>query len=143
MATIVEALDLVASKRWYKEWQSPVWKQFIETGDKSLLPKIPAFKDYSWLPAELLNALPSASQFDEHSKRFLLACHSAGHKQAVGAWVTKCNDRGAASEAEFSKACEVAIEIGCSKAFVGSQIIQRVRPIVAPDGTLTPAATFL
>jgi hypothetical protein len=143
MATIVEALDLVAAKRWYKEWQNPFWKQFIATGDKSLLPKIPAFRDYSWLPAELLNALPSASQLDEGSKRFLRACHSAGHKQAVGGWIEKCNAHGAASEAEFSKACEVAIEIGCSKAFVGSQIIQRVRPISAPDGTLTPAAKFL
>jgi hypothetical protein len=143
MATIGEALDLVAAKRWYKEWQNPVWKQFIETGDKSLLPKIPAFKDYSWLPAELLNALPSASQLDESSERFLRACYSAGHEQAVGAWITKCNDHGAASEAEFSKACEVAIEIGCSKAFIGSQIIQRVRPIVSEDGRLTPAAKFL
>jgi Domain of unknown function (DUF4132) len=143
MATIVEALDLVAAKRWYKEWQNPVWKQFIATGDKSLLPKIPAFKDYSWLPPELLNALPSAGQLDEGSKRFLRACHSAGHKEAVGTWIAKCNDRGAASEAEFSRACEVAIEIGCSKDFIGSQIIQRVRPIVSDDGRLNPAAKFL
>jgi len=143
MATIVEALDLVASKNWYKEWQNPVWKEFIQTGDKSLLPKIPKFRDYSWFPAELLNALPSASQLDEGSKRFLRACHSAGHKQAVGTWIAKCNDRGTASEAEFAKACEVAIEIGCSKAFLGSQILQRVRPIVPQGGTLTPAGAFL
>jgi hypothetical protein len=30
MATIVEALGLVASKNWSKEWQNPVWKQFGE-----------------------------------------------------------------------------------------------------------------
>src|SRR5689334_17850648 len=104
MATIVEALDLVASKKWYKEWRNPVWKQFVQTGDESLLSKISKFRDYSWLLAELMNALPSASQFDESSKRFLRACHSAGHKQAVGGWIEKCNDRGAASNAETEAA---------------------------------------
>ena len=143
MATIVEALDLLASKSWGKEWQNPAWKQFIQTGDESLLPKLPNFRRYSWLPAELMNALPSTSQIDDASKRFLRACHSAGNKEAVGGWIGKCNANGAASEAEFSKACAVAAEIGCSKAFIGAQIIQRVRPIVSEDGRVTPAAKFL
>src|SRR4051794_36584911 len=143
MTTIVEALDLLASKNWWKEWQNPVWKQFIQTGDESLLKKIPKFKDHNWLPAELMNLLPSASLLDDASKRFLRACHSASHPQAIGGWIEKCNAHGVATEAEFSQACGFAIEIGCSRAFIGSQIIQRVRPLVPPDGTLIPAAMFL
>ena len=33
MATIIEALDTLEPKGWWKEWQNPAWKQFIITGD--------------------------------------------------------------------------------------------------------------
>jgi hypothetical protein len=64
MATIVEALDLVGAKNWWKEWQNPAWKQFVLSGHKVLLKnpsklaeqsfgKVPAFAflegDLPWI----------------------------------------------------------------------------------------------
>jgi hypothetical protein len=62
MATIVEALETMAAKGWWKEWQNPAWKQFVLTGDEKQLKKLPKFTEHSWLPPELLSALPAPSQ---------------------------------------------------------------------------------
>ena len=40
MATIIEALETLAAKGWWKEWQNPAWKLFILTGDEKQLKRI-------------------------------------------------------------------------------------------------------
>src|SRR5215472_8567554 len=100
MATIVEALDLLASKNWWKEWQNPAWKQFVASGDEALLKKLPKYQN-SWLPPELLAALPESGEVDEGVRRFLRACLSVDHPSAIGAWLAKCYSNGSASTEPF------------------------------------------
>ena len=115
MATIIEALDTLASKGWWKEWQNPAWKQLVLTGDDKHLKKLPKFRDHSWLPSELLSVLPDPDEIDDHGKRFLQACHAAGHPQALGVWIQQCAMKDTPGRDQFPKACALVLELGCPK----------------------------
>ncbi len=143
MASIIEALEMLATKGWWKEWQNPAWKQFILTGDEKLLKKLPKFSGHSWLPEELLSALPVPSQVDDSGKRFLRACHAAGHPLAVGTWIQQCAMKDSPGGDHFSMACALATEIGCSKLDLALQVAQNVHPICTQAGAPTPAGHFL
>jgi Domain of unknown function (DUF4132) len=142
MASVIEALEMLASKGWYKEWQSPAWKQFVLSGDEKLLKNLPKFRDHSWLPDELLSALPTPAQIDESGKRFLQACHAAGHPQALGTWIHHHAKENPVGDA-FAKGCAVILEFGCPKQFLANQVAEFVRPLRLPDGSPTAAGTFL
>jgi len=143
MATIIEALETLAAKGWWKEWQNPAWKQFVLTGDEKQLKKLPKFSDHSWLPAELLSALPIPSQIDDQGKRFLQACCVAEHPQAVGNWIQQRTMREGADTAEFSKACALLLTVGCPKQCLAEQVAQYVRPLCEASNAPTPAGAFL
>src|SRR5580658_5304853 len=114
MASIIETFEMfIASKAWWKEWQNPVWKQFMLTGDAKLLNNLPQFGEHSFLPGDLLSALPSPDQIDEAGKRFLRACLKAGLVEALGAWLFRCMPDENKQRERFAAACKVAQEIGC------------------------------
>ncbi len=46
MASIISALETLAAKGWWREWQNPAWKQFLLTGDEKQLKKLPKFSDH-------------------------------------------------------------------------------------------------
>jgi hypothetical protein len=143
MASIIEALEMLASKGWWKEWQNPAWKQFILTGNEKLLKNLPKFRDHSWLPAELLSALPAPDQIDNSGRRFLQACHAAGHPQALGGWIQQCSMKDDPEGDRFSKACALVLDFGCPNQFLANQVAELVRPLRMPDGLPTAAGTFL
>ncbi len=143
MASIIEALDLLASKGWWKEWQNPAWKQFVLTGDEKHLKSLPKFRGHSWLPEELLSALPAPDKIDAGGKRFLQACRAAGHPQALGVWIQQCVTKGGRSGEEFTQACALATEIGYPKQFLAAQVAEFVRPLSEPDGSPTASGAFL
>jgi hypothetical protein len=82
MASIIDEFDVLAGQAWQKEWRNPVWKQFVLTGDATLLNSLPKFKQYSWLPSELLRALPLPDQIEITGQRFLQACLVANLPEA-------------------------------------------------------------
>jgi hypothetical protein len=129
MATIIEALETLAAKGWWKEWQNPAWKQFILTGDEKQLKKLPKFTEHSWLPPELLSALPAPSQIDDSGKRFLQACCVAEHPQAIGNWIQQRTMRDGAANGEFAHACALLIEIGCPTLFLAQQVAENAHPL--------------
>lgn len=143
MASIIEALETLASKAWGKEWQKPAWKQFVVNGDPTLLKFLPKFKDYTWLPTELLSALPGPEQIDDHGRRFLQACHAAGHPQAIGAWLQQCMAKDAADREQFAKAAAVVLGFGCTQMELARQVTQHIRPLRQDDGSPTAAGYFL
>jgi len=143
MASIIEALDGLAGKLWCKEWQNPAWKQFLLTGDSKLLNFIPKFRQYSWLPNELLLALPMPDQMTETEQRFLQACLTAGLPQALGAWLRQSLPDEAAQRARFAKAALVAQAAACSRTGFAIQVAEQVRPLRFPNNSLTPAGEFL
>ncbi len=143
MASIITALETVAAKGWWKEWQNPAWKQFVLTGDEKHLKKLPKFPDHSWLPPELLSALPTPSQIEEEGRRFLQACCAAEHPQAVGTWIQQRTMQEGADAAEFSKASTLLLEIGCPKLFLAEQVVKYVRPLRTASNAPTPAGDFL
>lgn len=143
MASIIEALDGLAGKLWCKEWQNPAWKQFLLTGDTKLLNFIPKFRQYSWLPNELLLALPVPDQMTETEQRFLQACVTAGLPQALGAWLRQSLPDESAQRAQFAKAHQLAEAVGCSKADFACQVTEYVRPLRGQNETPTPAGEFL
>src|SRR5438876_1736960 len=143
MATIIEALDTLASKGWWKEWQNPAWKQFVLTGDDKHLKKLPKFRDHSWLPSELLSVLPDPDEIDDHGKRFLQGCHAAGHPQALGVWIQQCAMKDSPGGDQFPKACALVLELGCPKQWLATQVAEYVRPLRMPDGSPSPAGNFL
>jgi len=143
MASIIEALDLVASKGWCKEWQNPAWRQFVLTGDQKHLKNLPKFRDHSWLPEELLSALATPDKIDEGGKRFLQACRAAGHPQALGAWIQQCVTKGGHNPTVFTQACALATELGCPKLFLAAQVAQFAGPLRESDGSITAAGSFI
>lgn len=143
MASIITALETLAAKGWWKEWQNPAWKQFVLTGDEKQLKKLPKFSDHSWLPPELLSALPTPSQIDDQARRFLQACCVAEHPQAVGNWIQQRTMREGVDTAEFAKACTLLLKIGCPKLFLAEQVAQYVRPLCEASNAPTPAGDFL
>ena len=143
MASIIEALEMLASKGWWKEWQNPLWKQFVLTGNEALLKKLPKFQEHSWLPSELLSALPLPDQIDDSGKRFLQACHAAGHPQAIGTWIQCCAMKDVPGGDHFNNACAVATGLGCTLGDLALQVAQSVHPIRKPDCTPTSAGQFL
>ena len=143
MASIITALETLAAKGWWKEWQNPAWKQFVLTGDEKQLKKLPKFSDHGWLPPELLSALPTPSQIDDQARRFLQACCVAEHPQAVGNWIQQRTMREGAEPGEFSKACTLLLKIGCPKLFLAEQVAQYVRPLCEVSNAPTPAGDFL
>jgi hypothetical protein len=143
MASIITALETMAAKGWWKEWRNPAWKQFVLTGDEKQLKKLPKFSDHSWVPSELLSALPAPSQIEEQGRRFLKACFVAEHPQALGNWIQQCTMQDGADADEFSKACTLLLEIGCSKLFLAEQVALYVRPLCEESNAPTPAGEFL
>src|SRR5437016_5973385 len=133
MATIIEALDTLEPKGWWKEWQNPAWKQFIITGDEKHLKKLPKFTDHSWLPAELLSALPAPDQIDDSGKRFLRACHAAGHPQALGVWLQQCGLKDTPGGDQFANGCALVVDFGCPKPLLAKQVAEHVRPLRTPN----------
>jgi hypothetical protein len=143
MASIITALETLAARGWWKEWQNPAWKQFVLTGDEKQLKKLPKFSDHSWLPPELLSALPVPSQIDQSGKRFLQACCFAEHPQAVGTWIQARAMQEGAVAGEFAKACDLLLEIGCPKPFLAQQVSGFVRPLCTSAKEPTAAGAFL
>jgi hypothetical protein len=141
MKTIIEALETVAAKGWWKEWQDPAWKQFVLTGDEKRLKKLPKFDAHSWLPPELLGALPAPGELDENGKRFLMACAAVKHPQAIGSWLRAIHEGPAAGE--FAAACALLLDMGCSKLYVAQQVAEQVRSLVATDKSPNPPGAFL
>src|SRR5512138_820557 len=102
MAFIITALETLAAKGWWREWQNPAWKQFLLTGDEKQLKKLPKFSDHSFLPSELLSATPGSESMDEQGKRFLRAVSFAGHPQAIGNWIQQSAMHAGAAADAFS-----------------------------------------
>ncbi len=143
MASIIEALESLATKGWYKEWQKPAWKQFMLTGEEGLLNFLPRFPEHTWLPTELLSALPGPDQMDDSGRRFLRACHAAGHPEAIGVWMQQCMRKDVANEEQFSKAAALVLGFGCPRLELAKQLAKHVRPLRQPDGSPTAAGQFL
>src|SRR5579859_131294 len=143
MASIIEALESLAAKGWYKEWQQPAWKQFMLTGDEGLLKFLPKFPEHTWLPAELLSVLPGPDQIDDSGRRFLQACHVAEHPQAIGVWMQQCMRKDVADGEHFSKAAALVFGFGCLRLELAKQLAKHVRPLRQPDGSATAAGQFL
>jgi len=143
MASIIEALESLAAKGWYKEWQKPAWKQFMLTGDEGLLKFLPKFSERTWLPTELLSALPGPDQIEDSGRRFLRGCHAAGHPQAIGVWMQQCLNKNAADKEQFSKAAALVLGFGCPQLELAKQVAKHVRPLRQPDGSPTAAGQFL
>jgi hypothetical protein len=143
MATIVEALGLVASRGSWREWRNPAWKQFILTGDKKYLKQLPKFTEHARLPVELISALPAPDKIDESAKRFLQACHAAGLPEAFGEWIQQCTLMDNPAGDRFAKACALLSDLGCPKQSLAAQVAERVRPLLLPDGSPAPAGRFL
>lgn len=143
MASIIEALESLAAKGWYKEWQKRAWKQFMLTGDEGSLKFLPKFPEHTWLPTELLSELPGPDQIDDSGRRFLRACQAAGHPQAVGVWMQQCMKKDAADGEKFSKAAALVLGFGCPQLELAKQLAKHVRPLRQPDGSPTTAGQFL
>ncbi len=143
MATIIEALETLAAKGWCQEWQNPAWKHFILTGDEKQLKQLPKFTEYSWLPPELLAALPVPSQIDDRGKRFLQACCAAEHPQAIGNWIQLRTMRDDTADAEFAKASALLFEAGCPKLFLAEQMAKYVRPLCNSSNSPSSAGHLL
>jgi len=143
MVSIIETLESLAAKGWYKEWQKPAWKQFMLTGDEGLLKFLPKFPEHTWLPTELLSALPGPDQIDDGGQRFLRACHAAGHPQAIGVWMQQCVSKDATDGEQFSKAAALVLGFGCPQLELAKQLAKHVRPLRQPDGSPTAAGRFL
>lgn len=143
MASIIDVLEELATKGWWKEWQNPAWKQYVVSGDEKLLKKLPKFKKHSWFSGEFLPALPGPGRIDEHGRRFLKACRAAEHPQIVGIWLQSCLDADASLPGEFDRACALLVELGCDREFVAQQVTEIVGPLCQQDGAVTPAGRFL
>lgn len=143
MASIIEALEILAAKGFWKEWQNPAWKQFLLSGYEKHLKKLPKFRDHNRLPVELLSALPVPEQIDDHGKRFLRACHAAGLPQALGMWIQQCTTKDSREGDQFTKACDLALGCGCSRRLLATQVAEHVRPLLKPDGSPSPPGNFL
>lgn len=143
MASIITALETLAAKGWWREWQNPAWKQFLLTGDEKQLKKLPKFSDHSFLPPELLSAIPGPELMDEEGKRFLSACAFAGHPQAIGNWIQRNAMQEGANADAFSRASEILLQIGCQKPFLAEQVAQYVRPLCDSSNSPSPAGGFL
>ena len=143
MASIIEALDSLASIPWQKDWQRPAWKQFISTGDEKLLGALPKFGRHDLLPEALLAALPSPQQMDESGKRFFQACSAAQHPSVFAQWIQKWASPTGASSGQFAKACAVVMACGCTKQFLASQFVGRMCSLEIPGGSVSPVGHFL
>lgn len=143
MATIIEALDSISANSWYKEWQKPAWKQFLLTGTEGLLNFLPKFPKYSWLPNELLSALPVPDQLTDADRRFLQACLAAHLPQAVGAWLRQCVTRFGIDSRQFQRASEVILGFGCSVLDWATIVVMDVESLRVPGGLPTPAGEFI
>lgn len=85
MSKILEVIDSLAKNVYFKHWQNPAIKRFIETGDEALLSSIPPMQNAgAW---ELNRAMPTIDEWTPEAGRVLQLSHAKGLTSLLDSWL--------------------------------------------------------
>ena len=143
MSLILETFDKVVAQGWHADWENPDVRAFLLAGDEKFLKKIAKFKKTTWVPQELIRALPLAGDFDDIGRRLLRVCLAAETLEAFGLWIQRCSERDNPAGDAFAAASRIALECGCPKPVLNAQVAQWVQPLQTDAGAPTPSGAFL
>ncbi len=87
MSKILEAIDKLAKQSCPPGWNNPAIKQFIQTGDETLLKSIPPFQN-SWT-SYLAEALPSPDDWSAEAGHLLRLAHAKSLSSLLLGWLQR------------------------------------------------------